>query len=270
MKKYFLTLILGLILLVTTSCNLRGNKNINLPTTIEEVEQIISAVPNCYYEVDDLINDEFVDEENIPEGAEISVIAGKDKEFLIGVRFKDEDSLKKGYDKIVTLIEEVIEYEFEQEKNSYKIYDNDCWIYAGSPDFVAYFEGHNDKFIIQEETLIPFETIETRLKSNNFIIEIIEISKDSREYKEKGILKVILASNSAGNHILTLYQLESSIISNQLREELIDSLYEKYYEEYLDDLGWERPSKVKWGVYENYVYAGTVDAVAIVKGENHK
>lgn len=139
MKKSSLLFIFILVLLTMVSCK----KNIELPKTIEEVEQIMSSVPESIYDIDDLSETEFEDQESVPEGAEISVIAYANGDFFIGVRFIDEDSLKKGYDKLVILIKENLKSEFNQDESSYTIYDNDCWIYAGSKTFISVFEGKN-------------------------------------------------------------------------------------------------------------------------------
>ena len=264
MKKYSLIFIIILFLLTTTSCVVLVDNNITLPKTIDEVEQMISAVPNCYYELDDVVNTEYVEE--APVGAQITLIAEASNDFFIGVRFVDEDSLKNTYNEIVLLIEDLIVYEFNKDKKLFKIYSNDCWIYTGSSDFVSYFEGKNDEFINQEEIIIPLETIEDRLKNYNFEVNMIDIPVDSKLYKEMGVQKVVLASNTTSSEVITLYQLTTRDNCIRYRDELIDSLEEDYFLELVDELNLDI-HHYKYSTYENYVYVGTEKTVAIIKGE---
>lgn len=264
MKKYILIFTITVFLLTMTSCVLITPSNLTLPKTIDEVEQMISVVPNCYYELEDVNNTEYEDE--IPEGAQMTLIAEASNDFFVGVRFVDEDSLNNAYEKIVLLIEDLIVYEFNKDKNLFKIYSNDCWIYAGSNDFISYFEGKNDYLINKEEILMPLETIEERLKSNNFEVELINISEESKEYQEYGVRLVVLANNPESNDVIALYQMDSIENSTKYREQLTELLKETYYTELLDKLNLEI-YHTKSGKYENYVYIGTPNAVAIIKGE---
>ena len=158
---------------------------------------------------------------------------------------------------------------FSKDKNLFKIYSNDCWIYAGSNDFISYFEGKNDYLINKEAILMPLETIEERLKSNNFEVELINISEESKEYQEYGVRLVVLANNTELNEVIVICQMNSIENSTKYREQLTELLKETYYSELLDKLNLEI-YHTKSGKYENYVYIGTPNAVAIIKGEHLK
>ena len=70
MKKYYVILIAIITLFIVTSCDLNSNKNLVLPKTIEEVETLIKAVPNCYYEIEDVSSTEY--DEEVPEGIQMT------------------------------------------------------------------------------------------------------------------------------------------------------------------------------------------------------
>lgn len=264
MKKYYVILIAIITLFIVTSCDLNSNKNLVLPKTIEEVETLIKVVPNCIYEIEDVINTEY--DEEVPEGVQMTLLGSTSKDFFLGVRFLDEESLNNAYDEMKELIEEAIIYEFDQDKDSFKIYSNDLWMYAGSKDFVSYFEGKSDKLLTKEELVVPFDTIETRLKNEGFEVSVTDVLEDSYEYKEYGCRKVIIATNSTSKEVITIYQMTSNENCMEFRSDLIDSLEEKYYDDLLSKLDWEI-SHTKYGTYANYIYVGTEIASTIIKGE---
>ena len=72
------------------------------------------------------------------------------KRFLFRVRFLDEESLNNAHDKMMKIFEETIIYEFEQDKDYLKVYINDLWMYAGSKDFIEYFEGKSNTLLTKE------------------------------------------------------------------------------------------------------------------------
>ncbi len=264
MRRYSLILIITLVLLIITSCDLNSNKNLVLPKTVEEVEVLIKEVPNCYYEIEEIDSDEYG--ENIPEGVQMSLIGTTIDDFFVGIRFLDEVSLNNGYDKIVEEIEEALYYEFEQEKGSVKIYTNDLWIYAGSKDFVSYFEGESDTLLTKVELEVPLDTIENRLKSNGYDVTINDVSEHDDEYIEYGCRKLIIATNSSSKDIITVYQMESYKNCIDYRNELMDILGDEYFDEVCSDLCWEISTAGCW-TYANYVYFGTRNAANILKGE---
>ena len=148
MKKYIIVFIYILMLLIVTSCNLNSNNKLVLPKTVEEVKTLITKIPNCLYEIEDVINTKY--EEEIPSGAQITLICSTSKDFFLGVRFLDEESLNNAHDKMMKIFEETITYEFEQDKDYLKVYINDLWMYAGSKDFIEYFEGKSNTLLTKE------------------------------------------------------------------------------------------------------------------------
>ncbi|MBR2892138.1 MAG: hypothetical protein IKC22_07200 [Bacilli bacterium] len=265
MKKYIITLIIPILLLTTTGCNINGGKNdLVLPKTYEEVEALMLALPYCEYDIDDAINEEF--EEEIPEGTHLALVAAMNKEFFIGVSFIDEESLEDGRESMIALIEEVIIYEFEQDVEDFTIYENDCWIYTGTSDFVSYFEGKNNDFVNPEEVFIPLVVIKSRLQAGAFEINIEDVEEDSIEYITYGARKIITAKNSADKELIVLYQVESTTSANKYRSQLIETLEDDYFSVLIDRLGFEI-NHYSYGTYENYVYVGTDLAISFLKNE---
>lgn len=264
MKKYYVILIAIITLFIVTSCDLNSNKNLVLPKTIEEVETLIKAVPNCYYEIEDVSSTEY--DEEVPEGIQMTLIGSTSEDFFLGVRFFDEESLNNGYDEMVKQIEEAIIYEFDQDKDSFKIYSNDLWMYAGSKDFVSYFEGKSDKLLTKEELEVSLEKIENRFKNNNYEVTINDLSEDEFEYREYGCRKVIIAVNYTSKEIITIYQMESYKNCSDYKNELMDSLWDEYFDDVCSDLGWEISNVGCW-TYANYVYFGTKNAAKVLEGE---
>ena len=81
MKKISLLLVL----LTLTSCNLNSNNKLVLPKTVEEVKTLITKIPNCLYEIEDVINTKY--EEEVPSGAQITLICSTSKDFFLELDF---------------------------------------------------------------------------------------------------------------------------------------------------------------------------------------
>ena len=95
-----LTKIFNLFIFLFISCMLVGcvkqkdtdGEEVNIPTTTEEIMDVISKVPGIIYEVDQ-------DTSYLPDGATYCVFATLHNECLVVIYYNSNDNCEKGYDK---------------------------------------------------------------------------------------------------------------------------------------------------------------------------
>ena len=164
-----LTKILNLFILLVISCLLVGcakqkdteDEEVNVPTTTEEIMDVISKVPGIIYEVDQ-------DTSYLPDGATYCIFATLHNECLVVIHYNSNDNCDKGYDKSKELIKGLTEND-----NNTDIWKSE--IFGRSLEVIVQ-EGIQAKLnMMPESTRYKLSTTATKIvnKGSNNMIAIV-------------------------------------------------------------------------------------------------
>ena len=259
-----LTKIFNLFILLVISCLLVGcakqkdteGEEVNVPTTTEEIMDVISKVPGIIYEVDQ-------DTSYLPDGATYSLFATLHNECLVVIHYNSNDNCDKGYDKSKELIKEALQKEvLEYADENAIVKKAECIIYGGTKKMIDYFEGKIDKEEVLPNIPSSIKEFSKHYEDHGYFTHGGDI--ESNEDLDKGIKGIMYGAKVDGDiaNLIMIYIIDSTDNVAKYKEDIIDMGMDSLRDE-LDGTGYE-VNKFRFGSIGNVIYVGTPDAVVII------